>query len=87
MSEKQQNKTKKRAEQGKDVELYEYDLDNIILKDDRGQYLWVSSFIFVNLLSELGGKWTSKHKNGLLLQLSRYYRCQYFTCWRNRLGA
>lgn len=39
MTEKQQKKTKKRAEKGKDVELYEYDLDNIIIKDDGGAVL------------------------------------------------
>jgi hypothetical protein len=39
MTERQQKKTKKRAEKGKDVELYEYDLDNIILKDDGGAVL------------------------------------------------
>ncbi|WP_338813401.1 hypothetical protein V9L05_18675 [Bernardetia sp. Wsw4-3y2] len=39
MSEKQKKKTKKKADKGKDVELYEYDLNNIILKEDGGAVL------------------------------------------------
>ncbi|WP_375561759.1 hypothetical protein ACE193_04185 [Bernardetia sp. OM2101] len=39
MTEKQKKKTKKKADKGKDVELYEYDLDNIIIKDNGGAVL------------------------------------------------
>ncbi|HXA01475.1 MAG TPA: hypothetical protein VNW99_05765 [Cytophagaceae bacterium] len=39
MTEKQAAKTKRRAEKGKDTELYEYDLDNLILRDDGGAVL------------------------------------------------
>lgn len=39
MTKKQKKKTKKKAEKGKDVELYEYDLDNIIIKEDGGAVL------------------------------------------------
>jgi hypothetical protein len=39
MTEKQAAKTKKRAEKGKDTELYEFDLDNLVLRDDGGAVL------------------------------------------------
>lgn len=39
MTERQEKKTKKKEEKGKDVELFEYDLDNIIIKDDGGAIL------------------------------------------------
>lgn len=39
MTEREEKKTKKRAEKGKDVELYEYDLDDIILREDGGAVL------------------------------------------------
>jgi hypothetical protein len=39
MTEKEEDKTKKKLEEGKNIELYEYDLDNIILNDDGGAVL------------------------------------------------
>ncbi len=39
MTERKQKKTKKRAAKGKDVELYEYDLHDIIIKDNGGAVL------------------------------------------------
>ena len=39
MTEKEEKKAKKKAEKGKDVELYEYDLDDIILREDGGAML------------------------------------------------
>ena len=39
MTDKNKKKTKKREEKGKDVELYQYDLDDIVLKDDGGAVL------------------------------------------------
>ena len=39
MTEKQEEKAKKREEKGKDQELYEYDLDNLIMRDDGGAVL------------------------------------------------
>lgn len=39
MTEREEKKAKKKEEQGKSVELYEYDLDDIILKDDGGAVL------------------------------------------------
>ncbi|WP_338764939.1 hypothetical protein WAF17_00635 [Bernardetia sp. ABR2-2B] len=39
MTERKKKKTKKKAAKGKDVELYEYDLDNIIIKEDGGAVL------------------------------------------------
>ncbi|MFT6166367.1 MAG: hypothetical protein ACJASF_001053 [Vicingaceae bacterium] len=39
MTDKNKKKTQKREDKGKDVELYEYDLDDIVLKDDGGAIL------------------------------------------------
>ena len=39
MTEKEERKTKKKDDKGKNVELYEYDLDEIILRKDGGAYL------------------------------------------------
>lgn len=39
MSEKEERKTKKDAEKGKDIELFKYALDDIILRDDGGALL------------------------------------------------
>jgi len=39
MTERQEKKTKKKADKGKSIELYEYDLRQIILKDDGGAIL------------------------------------------------
>ncbi|NQY09468.1 MAG: hypothetical protein HRT71_08130 [Flavobacteriales bacterium] len=39
MTEKQKKKTNKKVDKGKSVEMYEYDLNNIILKDDGGAML------------------------------------------------
>ena len=39
MTEKEQKKTAKKVSKGKDVELYEYDLDEIILREDGGVLL------------------------------------------------
>ena len=39
MTEKRERKTRRKANKGKDVELYEYDLDGIILREDGGAVL------------------------------------------------
>ncbi len=39
MTERKANRAKKKKRKGKDVELFEYDLDNIILRDDGGAVL------------------------------------------------
>jgi hypothetical protein len=39
MSERQEEKTQKKADKGKNVEMYEYDLDNLLVRDDGGVVL------------------------------------------------
>lgn len=39
LSEKKQKKLEKKIEKGKEVELYDYDLDNLVLRDDGGALL------------------------------------------------
>lgn len=39
MTERGEKKTKKKVEKGKNIEMFQYDLDNIILKDDGGAIL------------------------------------------------
>jgi len=39
MTEREANKAKRKEDKGKDVELFEYDLDNIVLRDDGGAIL------------------------------------------------
>lgn len=50
LTEKQQKKVAKRIEKGKEVEMYEYDLDNLILRDDGGAML-VGEQYFVNVVT------------------------------------
>lgn len=50
LTEKQQKRLEKKIEKGKEVELYEYDLDNIILRDDGGAML-VGEQYFVNIVT------------------------------------
>jgi hypothetical protein len=50
MTEKLKKKTKKREAKGKDVELYQYDLDNIVLKDDGGAIL-VGEQFFIRVVT------------------------------------
>jgi len=47
LTERQQKKLEKKIEKGKEVELYEYDLDDIILRDDGGAML-VGEQYFMN---------------------------------------
>jgi hypothetical protein len=50
MTQRQEKKAKKKAAKGKNIELYEYDLDNIILRDDGGAYLIGEQF-FVKVVT------------------------------------
>lgn len=50
MTDKQKKKTTKRDSKGKDVELYSYDLDNIILRDDGGAVL-VGEQFFIKVVT------------------------------------
>lgn len=44
MSEKRTEKTKKKADKGKNIELYEYDLDELILREDGGCVLLAEQY-------------------------------------------
>ena len=50
MTKRQEKKTRKKADKNKKVELYEYDLDNIILKEDGGALL-IGEQYFVNVVT------------------------------------
>jgi len=52
MTEKQKKKTNKKADKGKNVELYEYDLDEIILRNDDGAIL-VGEQYFVRIITNV----------------------------------
>ncbi|MFZ4399816.1 MAG: hypothetical protein ACOYO1_07260 [Bacteroidales bacterium] len=65
MTEREANKVKRKEDKGKDVELFEYDLDNIILRDDGGAIL-VGEQFFVEVYtytSSNGATTTSYHYN------------------------
>ena len=65
MTEREANKVKKKEEKGKDVELAEYDLDDIILRDDGGAILVGEQFyieVYTHTTSN-GGSYTSYHYN------------------------
>jgi len=63
MTERREKKTKKKADKGKNVELYEYDLYNIILKDDGGAVLIGEQYYVQQVTSSMpngsGGRTTS----------------------------
>jgi len=49
MSERQEKKTKKKADKGKDVELYEYDINELILREDGGCVLLAEQYYVVRV--------------------------------------
>jgi hypothetical protein len=64
MTEREANKAKKKEEKGKDVELFEYDLDNIILRDDGGAILVGEQFyVEIYTYTTQYGTTTSYHYN------------------------
>ena len=65
MTEREANKVKKKEEKGKDVELSEYDLDDIILRDDGGAILVGEQFYIVahTYSSSNGASYTTYHYN------------------------
>ena len=67
MSKRKEKKAKKKDKKGKDVEMYEYDLDNIILKDDGG-VLIIGEQYFVNTVTT-----TSTDSNGATRTTTNYY--------------
>lgn len=63
MTDKQKKKTKKKEEKGKDVELFQYDLDNIVLKSDGGAVLVGEQFFIrvVTTTDSQGNTYTTYH--------------------------
>jgi len=66
LTERQQKKIEKKLEKGKEVELYEYDLDNIILREDGGALL-VGEQYFMNAVT------TTQYVNGVTTTTTNYY--------------
>ncbi len=67
MTERQEKKTKKKASKGKSTELYEYDLRQIILKDDGGAILIGEQF-YIRVVTT-----TSTDANGNTSTTTTYY--------------
>jgi hypothetical protein len=67
MSNRQERKAKRKDAKGKDVEMYEYDLDDIILKEDGGAIL-IGEQYFVNAVTS-----TSTDSNGNTRTSTTYY--------------
>jgi len=67
LTEKQEKKVKKKQEKGKDAELYKYDLDQIILKDDGGAVL-VGEQYFVRVVTN-----TTSNGNGGVTTTTTYH--------------
>jgi hypothetical protein len=67
MTEKEAEKTKKKMEKGKDTELYEYDLDNLILRSDGGAVL-VGEQYFVRVVTH-----TTTNANGGTTTTTTYH--------------
>ncbi|MBG16055.1 MAG: hypothetical protein CL853_06860 [Crocinitomicaceae bacterium] len=67
MTKRQEKKTRKRDDKNKKIELYEYDLDNIILKDDGGAVLIGEQF-FVRVVTT-----TTTDANGNISTTTNYY--------------
>jgi len=62
MTEREAERTKKKESKGKDVELYEYDLDDLIIRDDGGVILIGEQFyinIFTTTYTNANGSMTS----------------------------
>ena len=54
MTERQEDKTRKKITSGKQVEMYNYDLDHIILKDDGGAVLVAEQFYIKTVIHSSG---------------------------------
>jgi hypothetical protein len=67
MSNRQERKAKKKDAKGKEVEMYEYDLDNIILREDGGAVL-IGEQYYVNVVTR-----TSTDANGNTRTTTTYY--------------
>lgn len=67
MSERQEKKAKKKAAKGKNVELYKYDLNEIILRDDGGALL-IGEQYYVRVVTH-----TYTDGNGMMHTTTTYY--------------
>lgn len=67
MTERQKKKVEKKLEKGKDVEMYEYNLDDIILRSDDGGAILVGEQYFVNSVT------TTTTINGTTTTTTTYY--------------
>ena len=67
MSKRNEKKAKKKDKKGKDVEMYQYDLDNIILKEDGGVMI-IGEQYFVRTVTS-----TSTDANGATRTTTNYY--------------
>ncbi|NOQ25811.1 MAG: hypothetical protein GQ564_10660 [Bacteroidales bacterium] len=67
MTDRQEKKAKKKAEKGKEVELIQYDLDNIVLRDDGGAVL-IGEQYFVRMVTR-----TMSNGNGGTTTTTSYY--------------
>lgn len=67
LRENKAKKAKKKAEKGKSIEMYEYDLDDIILKDDGGAIL-ISEQFFIRGVTR-----TYTDANGIMTTTTTYY--------------
>ena len=67
MTKRQEKKTKNKAAKGKDIELYQYDLDNIVLRDDGGALL-IGEQYFVRVVTR-----TIPDGNGNTSTTTTYY--------------
>jgi len=55
MTERQEEKARKKDEKGKDLELYEYDLDDLIKRDDGG-FVLIGEQYYVQVVTHYNGK-------------------------------
>ncbi|MGD1844030.1 MAG: hypothetical protein ACFB10_01390 [Salibacteraceae bacterium] len=67
MSDRQKKKAVKKEARGRDVELYEYDLDDIVLRDDGGAIL-IGEQYYVQVVTR-----TSTNANGQMRTTTDYY--------------
>lgn len=67
LTDKQSAKIEKKNAKGKNVEMYEYDLDNLILRDDGGVVLVGEQFFIQTVTS------TSTGANGVRITTTNYY--------------
>lgn len=67
LTDRQKKRVERRIEKGKDVELYEYDLDNIIVRDNGGALLYGEQY-YVDVVTT-----TQTGPNGVVTTTTNYY--------------